>query len=93
MSQSAAGESASDQVEMWEAKAAPGAGAALLAWVWEQLSIGALDKKCQVFGAGDRVVVIVPDASSGGLPDPPAALIARPTHRWRFDRLVPPAKP
>ena len=63
---------------MWEAKAAPGQTAALLAWA---LDVAAAD--AQVYRSADRVVVI----TEGPLPDPPDLLISRPAVGWRFDKV------
>ncbi len=81
---------------MWEARAADGRGADLLAW----LRAGVADPagtarplRREVFGGpDDRVLVITwwpggPDAEVPELPDPPAALVGRPVHRWRFASL------
>jgi hypothetical protein len=66
---------------MWEAKAAPGRGAELVAWALDQA-----DAAAQVYrGADGRVVVI--DESGRGLPDPPTELLARPPHVWPFERV------
>jgi hypothetical protein len=63
---------------MWEAKAAPGRAEELLAWTLRHA-----DPDAQVYrSADDRVVVI--DPGDTALPDPPADLIARPPHAWRF---------
>ncbi|MGC0422333.1 hypothetical protein [Embleya sp. AB8] len=82
---------------MWEARTESGGGAALAEWVHASALptiVGAPDlERVEVFAApdgpdGDRVVVIalwtgLPVA----LPDPPAALVARPPHAWSFERL------
>lgn len=81
---------AAGAVEMWEAKAATGAGEELVAWVWRQLARPDGRAAVEVFRSGDRVVVIA--GSGGALPEPPPELVARPPHRWRFDRLAPPAE-
>ncbi len=65
---------------MWEAKAAPGQTAALLAWALDVTAAGA-----QVYRSADRVVVIT-DAA-GPLPDPPELLVSRPAVGWRFDKV------
>lgn len=63
---------------MWEAKAAQGRAGDLLAWTLEHAHPDA-----QVYrSAEDRVVVIDPTGTD--LPDPPADLLARPAHAWRF---------
>lgn len=66
---------------MWEAKAAPGRSAELLAWALEHA-----DAAAEVYrGADGRVVVI--DGTGHGLSDPPADLLARPPHVWPFERV------
>ncbi|MEU3598219.1 hypothetical protein ABZ714_05705 [Streptomyces sp. NPDC006798] len=78
---------------MWEAKAAPGRGAELLAWARSRPLPG--PHRRETFGAGaDRVLVITwwrtADGLGAGLPelpDPPAELVSRPVHRWRFESL------
>ena len=63
---------------MWEAKAAPGRADELLAWTMQHAAPAA-----QIYRSpDDRVVVIDPTDSE--LPDPPADLLARPAHAWRF---------
>ncbi|QDY78572.1 hypothetical protein [Streptomyces qinzhouensis] len=79
---------------MWEAKAAPGRGAELLAWARAQTLPGEPLRR-ETFGAGDdRVLVITWWETDGGpaarlpeLPDPAPELIGRPVHRWRFTSL------
>jgi hypothetical protein len=70
------------QTVMWEAKAAPGRGAELLAWALEHA-----DPAARIYRgrAEDRVVVI--DESGRGLPDPPGELVARAPHVWPFERI------
>ncbi|MDI5965113.1 hypothetical protein [Streptantibioticus silvisoli] len=74
---------------MWEARAADGRGADLLAWTRE-CTLGAEPSRRETLTApGDRVLVITwwpggYDADVPELPDPPGELIARPVHRWRF---------
>ncbi|HZC71876.1 MAG TPA: hypothetical protein VE442_14385 [Jatrophihabitans sp.] len=66
---------------MWEARAAPGRDAELLAWALEHA-----DPAADVYrGADGRVVVI--DETGRGLPDAPAELLARPPHVWPFERV------
>jgi hypothetical protein len=63
---------------MWEAKAADGRTDALLAWTLQHAAPDA-----QVYRSADgRVVVIDPTDTEPG--DPPAELLARPPHAWRF---------
>ncbi|GAA1238826.1 hypothetical protein GCM10009665_31460 [Kitasatospora nipponensis] len=74
---------------MWEARAAAGLGAELLAWVRESaLAAVAAAERVELFSApGDRVLVISwwpAGAEPAALPEPPAALLARPAHRWAF---------
>ena len=64
---------------MWEAKAEPGHEADLLAFALEFAPPGA-----DVYRSGDARVVVI-DRSGAGLPDPPADLLARPVHVWRFE--------
>ena len=79
---------------MWEARAVPGRGAELLAWVRERKLDGERQPlRREVFTAPeDRVLVItwweggyaavVPE-----LPDPPGDLVRRAVHRWRFESV------
>ncbi|WP_062207406.1 hypothetical protein [Streptomyces sp. NBRC 109706] len=73
---------------MWEAKAAPGRGAELLAWARARSLDPAPDRRETFTAPGDRVLVLTwwptdtPDLPQ--LPSPPAALLARPPHHWRF---------
>ncbi|MCA1220126.1 hypothetical protein [Streptomyces sp. 8L] len=79
---------------MWEARAAEGRGADLLAWTRAQTLAGRPLRRETFRAPGDRVLVLtwwpgtytseVPE-----LPDPPAALISRPVHRWRFEPVEP----
>jgi hypothetical protein len=66
---------------MWEAKAADGRADDLLAWT---LQHAAPDAKIYR-SADDRIVVI--DPTDTDLPDPPADLLARPPHAWRFTQV------
>ncbi|MEU1505204.1 hypothetical protein [Kitasatospora sp. NPDC005748] len=75
---------------MWEARAADGRGAELSAWVRE-VALPALRGsaglvRAELFGApGDRVLLITWwTAEPVPVPEPPAALIGRPVHRWSF---------
>ena len=65
---------------MWEAKAAADRGEDLLAWVLEHAPTG------QVYRAAERVVLVVDLAQGDGPPEPPAELLDRPPHAWRFTR-------
>ncbi|MEU6664573.1 hypothetical protein [Streptomyces sp. NPDC046727] len=78
---------------MWEARAAEGRGAELLAWVREQpLAPGPLRR--ETFRAPqDRVLVITwwdapYDAGLPELPEPDPALVTRTVHRWRFEPVA-----
>jgi hypothetical protein len=66
---------------MWEAKAAPEQADALLAWV-----VGHAHPDADVYQSADGRVVVI-DHGDRGLPDPPAQLVARPPHLWRFERV------
>ncbi|WP_407560606.1 hypothetical protein [Streptomyces sp. 184] len=84
---------------MWEAKAAPGRAADLLAWARAQHLAGAgagAPLRRETFTApGERVLVITwwdapYEAELPELPAPDdAGLLARPAHRWRFTSLGP----
>ncbi len=66
---------------MWEAKAAPGRGAELLAWALEHAGPAA-----DVYrGGAERVVVI--DGTGRAMPDAPVELLARAPHVWPFERV------
>jgi hypothetical protein len=65
---------------MWEAKAAPGQSDALLEWLLARSPEGA-----QVYRSTDRVVLII--EAPVPFDEPPAMLVARPPHSWKFDRL------
>ncbi|MFF2844952.1 hypothetical protein ACFVT5_01300 [Streptomyces sp. NPDC058001] len=75
---------------MWEAAAAPGRGAELLAWVREQ-RLAAEPVRRETFTApGDRVLTITwwhapYEAELPEFPEPDEAMIRRPVHRWRFE--------
>lgn len=77
---------------MWEARAVAGRGGELLEWVRAQ-SPAAEPLRRETFAAGgDRVLVITwwdaaPDADLPELPEPDAALVRRPVHRWRFESV------
>jgi hypothetical protein len=64
---------------MWEAKAVPGREAELLSFALEHAPADA-----DVYRSADARVVVI-DHSGAGLPDPPAELLARPVHTWRFE--------
>jgi hypothetical protein len=63
---------------MWEAKAADGRAEDLLAWVLENAAPAA-----EIYRSADQRVVVI-DPTDSDLPDPPADLLARPAHAWRF---------
>ena len=63
---------------MWEAKAAEGRAAELLAWVLRHAAPDA-----DVYESPDARVVVI-DRAGNELPDPPAELLARPPHAWHF---------
>jgi hypothetical protein len=72
---------------MWEAKAAPGRGAELLAWArGHGLPALAGAARAELFSApGDRVLLIGWwPGEPVQVPDPPDDLLARPVHRWAF---------
>jgi hypothetical protein len=74
---------------MWEAAAADGAGEPLLNWARQQPLEGEPQRVEYLVAPGDRVLVIswweAPyDAKLPELPDPPAELVRRGVHRWRF---------
>ena len=64
---------------MWEAKAAVGRAAELLAWTLAHAPIDA-----DVYRSADGRVVVI-DNTGAGLPDAPADLMARPPHSWPFE--------
>ncbi|MFI9269248.1 hypothetical protein ACIGXM_00770 [Kitasatospora sp. NPDC052896] len=74
---------------MWEARAADGRGAELLAWA-EATALAALAgaERAELFSApGERVLLIgwwPEGVEPGAVPEPPAGLLARPPHRWSF---------
>lgn len=74
---------------MWEARAAAGRGAELLAWVRACPLPAEPSGRETLTAPGDRLLVITRwpggyDADVPELPDPPGELLARPVHRWRF---------
>ncbi|CAL9517329.1 hypothetical protein SUDANB120_03771 [Streptomyces sp. enrichment culture] len=79
---------------MWEARAAEGRGPELLAWARAQGAEGEPLRR-EVFRAPqDRVLVVTWWETEDGLaadlpelPAPPAELIGRPVHRWRFESV------
>ncbi|MFK8908535.1 hypothetical protein [Streptomyces sp. YS-3] len=77
---------------MWEARAAEGRGAELLAWARGR-PLPYAPVRREVFAApGDRVLVITwwdaaYDAELPELPEPDGKLVTRAVHRWRFESL------
>lgn len=77
---------------MWEARAADGRGADLLAWARAR-DLPYRPLRREAFRApGDRVLVITwwdaaYDAPLPELPEPPGDLVTRAVHRWRFESL------
>ncbi|ORT59615.1 hypothetical protein [Streptomyces sp. CB03238] len=75
---------------MWEARAADGRGAELLAWARAQ-RLPTPPLRRETFTApGDRVLVLTwwnapLDADLPELAEPSADLVTRPVHRWRFE--------
>ncbi|MFE2594892.1 hypothetical protein ACWCOZ_27140 [Streptomyces sp. NPDC001840] len=77
---------------MWEAKAAPGRGAELLAWARSQPLPHAPLRQDLLRAPEDRVLIITwwpapYQTDPPELPDPPAHLTTRPVHRWRFEAV------
>ncbi|MEU5095786.1 hypothetical protein [Streptomyces sp. NPDC020996] len=79
---------------MWEARAAAGRGAELLAWARAQELPGrSRPLRRETFRAPqDRVLVITwwdaaLDADLPELPEPDAELVTRAVHRWRFESV------
>ncbi|MGY0069219.1 hypothetical protein ACWZEH_21010 [Streptomyces sp. QTS137] len=81
---------------MWEARAVPGRGGALLTWAEERLRELPADPpslRRETFRAPqDRVLVITwwnapYDAVLPELTDPPGDLVTRAVHRWRFESV------
>ncbi|MFG2170559.1 hypothetical protein ACGFMO_04080 [Streptomyces niveus] len=75
---------------MWEAKAAPGRGAELLAWARAQPLDPAPYRRETLTAPGGRVLVMTwwdapYDAELSELPEPAGELVARAVHRWRFE--------
>ncbi len=78
---------------MWEARAAEGRGADLLAWAREQ-RLAQEPLRRETFRAPqDRVLVITwweapYDAELPELPEPAPGLVTRAVHRWRFESVA-----
>jgi hypothetical protein len=79
---------------MWEVRAAEGALDALVAWVRAEVLGGEVAAvpgfMADVYVASDERVVVIATADGGAprLPDPPAELVRRPAHQWRFRKLA-----
>jgi hypothetical protein len=77
---------------MWEARAVPGRGAELLAWV-RGLELASEPLRREILRAPqDRVLVITwwdaaYDAELPELPEPDGDLVTRAVHRWRFESV------
>jgi hypothetical protein len=67
---------------MWEAKAAAGREDELLAFV-----LASAAAEADVYRSADARVVVI-DRTGAGLPEPPADLLARPAHVWRFEPVA-----
>ncbi|MET7473073.1 hypothetical protein ABZT17_01730 [Streptomyces sp. NPDC005648] len=78
---------------MWEARAAEGRGAELLAWARAQ-KLPSRPLRRETFRASqDRVLVITwwdasYDAELPELPEPTGELVSRAVHRWRFESVA-----
>ncbi|WEV25946.1 hypothetical protein OYE22_12615 [Streptomyces sp. 71268] len=78
---------------MWEARAADGRGPELLDWARDQPLTPAPLRRETFRAPGDRVLVITwwdapYEADLPELPTPPAELLSRPVHRWRFEAVA-----
>ncbi|MET7483239.1 hypothetical protein [Streptomyces sp. NPDC005538] len=77
---------------MWEARAVPGQGDALLAWARAQtLPVEPLRREI-LRAPQDRVLVITwwdaqYEAELPELPEPDGELVTRAVHRWRFEAV------
>ncbi|MER6038380.1 MULTISPECIES: hypothetical protein [unclassified Streptomyces] len=77
---------------MWEARAAAGRGAELLAWARAQDLAGEPLRRETFRAPQDRVLVVTwwdapYDAELPELPEPDGGLVTRAVHRWRFERV------
>ncbi|MFE9023154.1 hypothetical protein ACFYNL_31920 [Streptomyces sp. NPDC007808] len=77
---------------MWEARAVPGQGEALLAWARAQELAARPLRRETLRAPQDRVLVITwwdaeLDADLPELPEPAAELVTRTVHRWRFESV------
>ncbi|MFB8747819.1 hypothetical protein [Streptomyces parvulus] len=75
---------------MWEARAVPGRGEALLAWARVQPLAPVPLRRETLRAPQDRVLVITwwdapYDADLPELPEPDGGLVTRQVHRWRFE--------
>ncbi|MFF0038302.1 hypothetical protein ACFYRG_19050 [Streptomyces mirabilis] len=77
---------------MWEARAVPGRGEELLAWVRRQELASEPLRREVLRARQDRVLVITwwdapYDADLPELPEPDGELVTRAVHRWRFESV------
>ncbi|GAX52276.1 hypothetical protein SO3561_03786 [Streptomyces olivochromogenes] len=77
---------------MWEARAVPGRGEELLAWVRRQELASEPLRREILRAPQDRVLVITwwdapYDAELPELPEPGGELVTRTVHRWRFESV------
>nr|WP_202502116.1 hypothetical protein [Streptomyces sp. SID5785] len=77
---------------MWEARAAQGRGAELLAWAQAQVLAPPPLRRETLRAPQDRVLVLTwwdadYDAELPELPEPAADLVTRAVHRWRFEAV------
>lgn len=77
---------------MWEARAADGRGAELLAWARAQRLPAEPLRREFLRAPQDRVLVITwwdaeCDADLPELPEPGGELVTRAVHRWRFESV------
>ncbi|MFF7889017.1 hypothetical protein ACH40F_49655 [Streptomyces sp. NPDC020794] len=77
---------------MWEARAVPGRGEELLAWVRGQEPARQPLRREILRAPQDRVLVITwwdaaYDAELPELPEPNGELVTRAVHRWRFESV------
>ncbi|MFF2008218.1 hypothetical protein ACFVWY_03955 [Streptomyces sp. NPDC058195] len=79
---------------MWEARATAGRGAELLEWARARAAELAREplRRELLRASQDRVLVITwweggHDDALPELPEPDAALVTRPVHRWRFESV------
>jgi hypothetical protein len=80
---------------MWEAAAAPGRGPDLLGWTRQAAAAlpGGFLRREFLTAPGDRVLVLTwwdagYDADLPEVPEPPADLVRRAVHRWRFTSVA-----